>query len=63
MDNDKGSRFWEGFLTGAFVWLSVGFIMSLFFARHIWVDYAAYYDEVHYKYTHCPYCGEELEGR
>lgn len=53
--------FFDGFLIGMIPWAFVGFILALFLARHIWVENAKYYDEVHYKYGWCPYCGEKLE--
>ena len=63
MPNEKENRFefFGGYLAGIIMGFLIGFTIAVFLAKYIWVNEATYYNEVHYKYTHCPFCGELLE--
>lgn len=51
----------DNILLGLVVGVILGMIGGMFMMKVIYADSIDRWNEVTYKYSYCPYCGEELE--
>ena len=51
----------DSLLLGLFVGVIVGMISGIFLMKVFYADSIDKWNEVTYKYSYCPYCGEKLE--